>query len=132
MPRRFHRKFNGSSLLGAVTVALAAMLVAGTAWSQVTSGPLAAPGVPFSPVLPASSPMHAPATIGVTPPPPTLNNPLNRNPATRAATSKEAVQPASASSAAAASSNQGFGSPPVSRDTLVEPDASRDGAPAAL
>lgn len=121
MPRRIPRKFKGSRLLGAVLVALAAMLVASTAWTQTPPGAPVAPGSPLPTALPA---LAAPS--------PTLNNPVNRNPATRAETSPEAARPASASSAAAAPSNQGFGSPPASRDTLVAPDRSRDGAPAAL
>lgn len=138
MPCRLPQKFRGLRFLGAVLVSLAAMLLSGTAWSQAPSGPLVAAGFLVSTALPvltaptATTSMAAPATIGVAPLPPTLNNPLNRNPATRAATSVEALRPASASAAAAAPSNQGFGSPPVSRDTLVAPDPSRDGAPAAL
>lgn len=132
MPRRIPRKFKGSRLLGAVPVALAAMLVASTAWSQVPAAPLGAPGVPLLPILPVTKPLLAPAATDAAPPPHMLNNPMNRNPVTRAAKSDQASRPASASGGAAAPSKQGFGSPPVSRDTLVAPDPSRDGAPAAL
>ena len=150
-PLHIPHRFTHAHTPGVMLVALTAMLACGSVWSQAPAG--ASPGSAFTPVSPAipaapttsatpapidsgdASPMGtypgspagavAPASLA-----PTLSNPINRNPATRAAI---AAPPVSAGSTKLATpSTQGFSSPPASRDTLAAPVPSRDGMPGTL
>lgn len=140
-------RFTLAHALGVTVVALVALLACGSVWSQVPAG--VSPGSAFTPSAPTTSATPVPVNSGDASPmgsypgrpagsvepaslPPTLTNPINRNPAMRAAIT---APPASGSPTLASPSTlstQGFSSPPASRDTLVAPDPSRDGAPGAL
>ncbi|MEO6017882.1 MAG: hypothetical protein ABIP46_11550 [Polaromonas sp.] len=156
---RLPHRFTWGHALGVMAVALAAMLACGSVWAQAGSASSSTSGVsrgsafrpvaPAVPIAPGISATPAPINSGDAAPmgtypgnpagsvaptslPPTLGNPINRNPATRAAIAAPPVSASLGSSTLASPSAQGFASPPASRDTLVAPDPSRDGAAGAL
>ena len=139
---RFHHRlphrFTWGHALGVMVVALVALLACGSVWAQVQGGSTSS-GLPggsrnpaFRPVAPAT-PFAATGPAAPVSPvllQPTLTNPINRNPARRAAIAASTA--ATGSATLASPSAEGFASPPASRDTLVAPDPARDGKPGAL